>query len=150
VDAHRLICGEFEFDQGMVSQFFTTSVLARANAAMFWLQFKELLKHNPKLAEYLPPWLKPLYSPQVLLKLREFSSALRKQLVKFGTFAGPECDLCLARARSMQTEMNIISLCNQVGSRFCAKLKWSFRDRSHQRRGLCGASMNDSWGRKVW
>ena len=73
VDAHRLIGGSLELDQGMVLQFFTASVLARANAAILWLQCREVLAHNQSVAQYLQPWLKPLYSEPIMHELRKFS-----------------------------------------------------------------------------
>ena len=72
IEAHRVLLGAFEFDHGTIGEFFTAHVLARANAAVLWVQAKEILQHNKDVGEHLQSPLKQVFSSEVLDELKEF------------------------------------------------------------------------------
>ncbi len=53
VETHRLIENGLSLDAGNLSPFYTSSSLARANAALLHLQVREILKHNPRAGQYV-------------------------------------------------------------------------------------------------
>ena len=52
VETHRLIENGLSLDHGNVRPFYTSSCLARANAAVLHLQVQEILQHNPRAGQY--------------------------------------------------------------------------------------------------
>jgi hypothetical protein len=93
VEAHRILAGQFEFQgAGTVETFYTANVLARANAAVLWLQARELLARNPNVADHLQCPLKQLYSPEAIIELKKFwlGAPVKEDLEKRGTLMSDE------------------------------------------------------------
>jgi hypothetical protein len=92
-EAHRILLGVFEFDgHGAVGTFYTSTMLARANAAILWLQARELLARNPNVADHLQSPLKQLYSPKAMIELKKFwlGAPVKDELEKRGTLLSDE------------------------------------------------------------
>jgi len=93
VEAHRILFGQFEYDgPGTVGTFYTANVLARANAAVLWLQARELLVRDPNVADHLQCPLKQLYSPEAIIELKKFwlGAPVKEDLEKCGTLMSDE------------------------------------------------------------
>ena len=93
VEAHRILFGQFEYEgPGTVGTFHTANVLARANAAVLWLQARELLVRDPNVADHLQCPLKQLYSPEAIIELKKFwlGAPVKEDLQKHGTLMSDE------------------------------------------------------------
>ena len=93
VEAHRILRGQFEYEgAGTVGTFYTANVLARANAAVLWLQAHELMARDPNVADHLQAPLKHLYTREALIELREFSlgAPVKEDLYQRGTLMSDE------------------------------------------------------------
>ena len=92
VEHHRLIPGVFDFDHGSVQTFYTSSVTARANAAVLHLQVREILQHNPEAGKFVNAPLKHVFTTGLLEKLKTFSlgDPVQSLLMIRGTLASDE------------------------------------------------------------
>jgi hypothetical protein len=92
IEVHRVLLGVLEFDHGAIGKFFTAHVLARANAAVLWVQAKEILQHNKDVGEHLQSPLKQVFSSEVLDELKEFGlgKPVKEDLKMRGTLLSDE------------------------------------------------------------
>jgi hypothetical protein len=92
VETHRLIENGLSLDHGNVRPFYTSSCLARANAAVLHLQVREILQHNPRAGQYVNAPLRTVFQKSFLKKLKIFSlgESVASVLNGFGVLASDE------------------------------------------------------------
>ena len=92
VETHRLIENGLSLDHGNVRPFYTSSCLARANAAVLHLQVREILQHNPRAGQYVNAPLRTVFQKSFLKKLKTFSlgESVASVLNGFGVLASDE------------------------------------------------------------